>query len=190
MTALTAAELHQLISGASNGFEEVDAGHVKVMVRGVTVREYLIQVVRRFPSVRALFTMGASAEAEFALAVAKARRDADELGEPFDLDSFTREYVPSASQADFVDAQIGSGPEANAAFIACGLGHPGDEAVEKLILQMPDELHDAILSGIERLTYGGDPKRFFGRVGEELAGTMGRAMRASIVGQEATSSAS
>lgn len=190
MTALTTAELHQLISAASNGYEEIEAGTTKVKVRGVTVREYLIQVVRRFPSVRALFTMGASAEAEFALAVANARRDADSFGAPFDLEAFTREYVPTADHADFVEAQIGSGPEANAAFIACGLGHPGDAAVESLVLAMPDAIHDAVRSGVERLTYGGDPKRFFARVGEELAGTMGRAMRASIVEPEVLSSAS
>lgn len=172
MTALTKNELHQLIAGATNDYEEIDACGTKVKVRGVTTREYFIHIVRRFPSVLAMLTMGNANEAKLRRAAAAAKAQSDLVGEPFDIDAFKRSFEPdnSTDEAAFLQGQIESGLEEKAAFIACGLGHPGDRAVEAIVLQMREEMFDALLQAIERLTYGGDPQSFFLRVVQNVPG--------------------
>lgn len=170
MTALTKNELHQLISGATNGFEEVDICGTKVMVRGVTTREYFIHIVRRFPSVRSMLTMSGASEAQFRREAQKARAEADQLGEPFDLDAFRRSFVPDADETAVVNGQIDSGLEEKAAFIACGLDHPGDRDAEAIVLKMREAMFDGLLEAIERLSFGGDQGSFFDRVMKNAIG--------------------
>ncbi len=164
---LTPAELKALrpVTPRAGGYvtlwgRQVPAGPLSVEV-------YKRFIVARFEAPRAFFSLGAQ--------VAIAHQGIEEA------EAEGRVPDPALMQVvdgkGYTDAQATDGGAANMAFIAAGIGAPGDEEIERQLLDASDDELEKALTDIEFWTWGDDPARFLGRVGEGLAGRALTAMQ-------------
>lgn len=191
--SMTEKEFLALLNAAApNDFEDVDVGLGKaVPLRGATVSEYIRYLVRRFPSVRAQYTMGPRIAAKMMQELEVARKAAEAGGELFDEDAWQARYMPPIDQLMEVDGRIDSGHEADSALIAICRGMPGNRAVEKAIGDAPHAVFSAMLSAAQRKTWGDDPAGFSEEVSKALlGGALPASFGAPVVSKETASSES
>ncbi|UYW24812.1 hypothetical protein OKC48_16185 [Methylorubrum extorquens] len=82
------------------------------------------------------------------------------------------ERIQEEAHAGYLRSQVLDAARANAAFVACGLGHPGDAEVEAWLLDASDDELHAAVEAIEYATWGDDPEGFFARLARTTAGRM------------------
>lgn len=157
---LSPAELKALRPVAPSAGGTVTLWGKPVPYQPLSVAIYDRFILSRFEAPNAFFTMGEQVEA--------ARAAVEEIeakgGTP------DPELLRIIDGAAYTKAQATDGGAANMAFIACGIGAPGDTDIERQLLDAADEELEAALTAIEEATWGDNPSRFFAEVGRKRAG--------------------
>ncbi|GJD97480.1 hypothetical protein [Methylobacterium iners] len=139
----------------------------------LSVGHYCQYVLGRFECAKSFYVLGAQ------IAVAKEGIDQVEAeGREPTVDD-VKALDALVDRKGYLDAQASDAAAANMAFIACGIGFPGDEEVEAWLLGGDDEELMTALAIIEEGTWGADPEDFFARVGRKIRGRTLTVMQAS-----------
>lgn len=157
---LTPAELKALRPVAPTAGGTVTLWGREVPYQPLSVAIYDRFILARFEAPNAFFTMGEQVEAAKA-----AVEEMEARGLTPDP-----ELLRIIDGAAYTKAQATDGGAANMAFIAAGIGAPGDAEIERQLLDATDEELELALSRIEEATWGDNPARFFGEVGRKRAG--------------------
>lgn len=159
MSALDLRDLQALTALVPDAVEEVTiatpAGPKVITLHPVGTRDYVRYVVKRFKSVRNLFTMTAKATAA--------------MGADGDENAFMRGLDLPGQAEDAVDDR----DDADTAFIALAYRRPASfaelQAVEAVIRALPDDAWDALYVGAVKVSYGENPAPFFGKCRERIS---------------------
>lgn len=165
MSRISEQQLASALALADDGqgepFELVPATETSraqvVDLHPVSPGEYLVYCIRRVKGERARYLKTTKAGIAEGMAEAEAKRQAEEgtVREPTakEIEAARKKAVEAAAaeMLEHVDTQIDSGPESMAALVACSMGHPGNETIERRLIRSPKLL--ALHEVASRLTF-------------------------------------
>lgn len=168
---LTSTQLDDLLAIAQPSGATVTLNGHEIPFEPVSVGRYLKYVVGRFEAPRAYFVMSAQVEAA-RVAIDKAIEEG-RAPSPEDLALIDMET--------YLDKNATDQAAADAAFIACAIGHPGDVRKEEALLGLHHREFEIAYRKIAAASYGKDTPGFFGAVATSIAGrTMAALQQAAM----------